>query len=62
MLAYLKAIIAAIIAALSALATALQDNHVTALEWVTVASAFFIALGGVSITPWLPDKNGKHEK
>lgn len=49
---YAKAIIGAIIAGLGALTTALADkNGVSAYEWVTVALAFFIALGGVAVTP-----------
>lgn len=51
--AYAKAIVAALIAGLSALATALPDG-VTAAEWVTVAIAGLVALSAVWATPNAP--------
>ena len=52
--AYLKAIVGAIIAGLAALATALADNGVTALEWVGVATAVVVAFGGIYFAPNKP--------
>ena len=51
---YAKAILAAIIAALAALGTSLTDGGVSASEWVAVALAFFVALGGVFAVPNAP--------
>ncbi|HEX7993539.1 MAG TPA: hypothetical protein VF506_06420 [Streptosporangiaceae bacterium] len=42
---YAKAIVAAGIAGLSVLGTALADGHISAGEWVAVASATLAALG-----------------
>lgn len=50
MLVYAKAYVGAIITGLSTLATAIQDNHVTGYEWVTVAIATLGAFGGVAAT------------
>jgi hypothetical protein len=44
---YLKAVVGALVAGLGALATALADNAVAPIEWVTVASATLVALGAV---------------
>ena len=51
---YLKAITAAIVAGLTALASALDDGTVTAQEWVWVVSAFLVALGAVWAVPNAP--------
>jgi hypothetical protein len=40
---YAKAIIAAILAGLAALATALTDNTITPVEWIMVATAVLTA-------------------
>jgi hypothetical protein len=48
---YAKAVTAAIVAALSALATALDDETISSQEYVTIAVAFFVALGAVWIIP-----------
>lgn len=45
--AYVGAGIAALVAALAVLGTSLDDNIVSAQEWVWVASAFFGSLIGV---------------
>jgi hypothetical protein len=54
--AYAKAVIGAIIAALGALGTALIDQDVTPNEWIGVALAFFVALGGVWAVPNRPQQ------
>lgn len=48
---YAKAIVGAIVAALTALATGLTDGHLTAVECLAAAIAFFVALGGVWKVP-----------
>lgn len=48
---YAKAILAAVIAALTALGTALTDGGISPSEWVAVALAFCVALGGVAAIP-----------
>ena len=53
-----KSIVAGIIAGLSALATALQSDGVTALEWVTIALATLVAGYAVWQVPNTP-KLGK---
>lgn len=40
-------VIGAIVAGLGALSVALTDNVITAGEWVAIASATLVALGGV---------------
>jgi len=49
---YAKAVVAATIAGLAALAPALVDGSVTATEWVMVAAAFF---GALSLTWAVPN-------
>jgi hypothetical protein len=55
---YAKAVLAAVIAGLGALATALVDANsigdVSDGQWVAVALAFLIALGGVAAVPNKP--------
>lgn len=51
---YAKAIIAALIAGLSALAAGLEDNSLTSQEWITIALAFVVALGAVFAVPNRP--------
>lgn len=48
---YLKAIVAALVAGLGALATALDDNALSAQEIVTCVIAFLVALGAVFAVP-----------
>lgn len=48
---YAKAVTAAVVAGLSALAAALDDNSVSSQETVTIAIAFFVALGAVWAIP-----------
>ena len=48
---YAKAIAGAIVAALTALATALGDEVVTPVEWITVAVAAITALGVIWAVP-----------
>lgn len=43
----MKAIIGAIVTGLGALSVAVSDDHITAQEWITVAIATLVALGGV---------------
>jgi hypothetical protein len=50
----LKAITAALVAGLTALATALEDGGITAGDWITVAITFLVALGAVWTVPNLP--------
>lgn len=56
--AYVGAGLAAVAASLAVLFTSLEDNIVSAQEWVGVASAFVAALvavfGGVYVTPNKP--------
>jgi hypothetical protein len=55
MKAYVGAALAAVAAGLAVLFTALDDNSITAQEWVGVASAVIASLvavfGGVYLTP-----------
>lgn len=51
MTAYLKAIVASLVAGLTALLTALDDDSVTAQEWVTAGIAALVALGAVYAVP-----------
>ena len=48
---YTKAIVAALMTGLGALGTALADGHVTATEWVIVASAVVAGLTAVWASP-----------
>jgi len=52
---YLKAVVAAIVTALSMLSGFLVNNtsfgDITSGQWVSVAIAFFVALGAVFATP-----------
>ena len=54
MLAYAKAIVAAVVAGAGVLGTALADNHVTPGEWLGVALAALAALG---VTAAVPNKS-----
>ncbi|MFI6329846.1 hypothetical protein ACIBBG_16285 [Micromonospora chersina] len=51
---YAKAIVGGAVAGLTALGTALADNHVTPSEWVGVAIATLAALGIVYAVPNRP--------
>lgn len=54
---YLKAVYGAVAAGLGVLGTSLTDGHVTALEWVGVATAALLNFGavyGVTNTPPAP--------
>jgi hypothetical protein len=51
---YAKAFVGAAVAGLGTLATALADDHVTAAEWVGVATATLVALGVVWAVPNRP--------
>jgi hypothetical protein len=51
MLAYLKALTAAIAAGLGTLLVALDDHVVTPAEWVKVAISIVLALGAVWAVP-----------
>lgn len=46
-----KALIAALVAGLGGIAVALDDNAISAQEWVTAAVAFLVALGAVFAVP-----------
>lgn len=48
---YAKALVAALVAGLGAIATALDDNSLSAQEWVTAAIAFLVALAAVWAIP-----------
>lgn len=61
MTAYAKALVAALIAGLAALATALDDSQVSAQEWVTAAVALLTALGAVWAVPNRPVSEGDDE-
>ena len=52
---YAKAIVGGATAGLTALGTALADNHVTSAEWVGVAVAALAALGMVWAVPNRPE-------
>ncbi len=52
---YIKAILAALVAGLSALATALDNGAISAQEAVTAAIATLVALGAVYAIPNAPD-------
>ena len=58
---YAKAITAAIAAGLGALYQALDNDAVTAQEWVGVALALVGALGAVWAVPNAVDTKGRHE-
>lgn len=51
MLAYLKAIVGAVIAGLGVLALALEDGAVAPNEWVNIAIATLTAFTAVWVTP-----------
>ena len=51
---YAKAIVGGATAGLTALGTALADNHVTPMEWTIVAGAALAALGIVYAVPNRP--------
>lgn len=51
MLVYAKAIVSGLIAGLTALATGLGDNVLSAQEYVTAAIAFLVAFGAVYAVP-----------
>lgn len=53
---YAKSVVGALVAGLGSLQVALVDNHVTTVEWITVASATVAALGLVWGVP-----NGRTE-
>jgi hypothetical protein len=57
MQAYLKAIVAALIAGLGALATGLGDGSLSAQEYIYAAIAFLVGLGAVWAVPNTPAKN-----
>ena len=57
---YAKALVGAAVAGLGALGTALTDSHVSAQEWVAVASATLVALGVVFGVP-NADPAGEHQ-
>lgn len=48
---YAKALIGAAVAGLGSAAVALNDGHVTAGEWVAIASASLVTLGAVFGVP-----------
>ncbi len=52
---YIKAILAALVAGLSALATALDNGAISAQEAVTAVIATLVALGAVYAIPNAPD-------
>jgi hypothetical protein len=54
---YLKAITAAVITGLGTLQVAYSDNLVTNAEWIGIAIATLVALGGVWAVPNLPRLN-----
>lgn len=60
MTVYLKAIVAALVAGLGSLYQALDQDGVTAQEWVAVALATVAALGAVYRTP-NRDPRGRHQ-
>lgn len=51
---YAKAIIGTVTAAVGAIGTALTDGHITATEWVVVASVALTALGFIWGVPNAP--------
>ena len=51
---YAKAAIASVVAGLGSIATALDDNSISAQEWVTTVIAFLVALGAVWAVPNKP--------
>lgn len=61
MSSYLKAVVGALIAGLGSLYQALDNETVTAQEWVAVAIATLAALGVVWGTPNL-DPRGKRQR
>lgn len=54
LLPYAKALAGGAVAGLTALGTALVDNHVTGPEWVTIALA---ALGGLGLVYAVPNRS-----
>lgn len=59
---YAKAVGAAVAAAGMAAITALQDGHISNLEWVTIAGAFLVGLGAVWAVPEFPVNLAKYMK
>lgn len=53
---YAKAILGAVVAGLGAAATALLDNTISPVEWVTIASTALTALGAIWAVPNAPAK------
>jgi len=53
---YYKAVAAALIAFLSAIATGLSNGHLSAQEWITAVIAFLVAGGAVFSVPNKPGK------
>jgi hypothetical protein len=51
---YLKAVVGAVTAALAVAATAATDNAISLQEGIYIASAFFVGLGAVWVTPNTP--------
>lgn len=49
---YGKAIVGSILAGLGSAASALTDGHISALEGVIIAIAFFTALGAIWAAPY----------
>jgi hypothetical protein len=58
----LKAVVGALVAGLGALATALVDNSVVPLEWVTVSLAAATALGAIFQTPNQPTEHSERRR
>lgn len=59
MLAYLKAITAALAAGLGTLVVALDDDLVTSAEWTKVALSAVVTLGAVWVVPNLTKNTDK---
>ena len=53
-MAYLKAIVAAVIAALSSLVVAFEDTPATTSEWMTAIISGLVAFGAVYFVPNQP--------
>lgn len=56
---YAKAIVAALIAGLGAMATAVQDDVISSQEWITIVIAALSALG---VTWAVPNRTAEREK
>jgi peptidoglycan/LPS O-acetylase OafA/YrhL len=59
---YAKAVSAAVVAALTTAVTALNDNDLTAIEGVAIASAFLVGAGAVWAVPNTPESVRKYGK